>query len=136
MDIKKIKPVFTDDRGSLWDLLTNENIEHIGFLTSKQGSIRAKHFHKKEKQYTLILKGKAKIIIKNLLNSNSSVETFELQQMEMILIPPYHYHSVESITDTEILFFSDILRANGGYEIDTTKVDDIESFKLHSLENL
>ena len=49
MDIIKIIPAFTDERGSLWDLLTNENIKHIGFLDSKKNSIRAKHFHKKEK---------------------------------------------------------------------------------------
>jgi len=132
MDITKIIPVFTDERGSLWDLLTNENIKHIGFLDSKKNSIRAKHFHKKEKQYTLILKGKAKVIIKNLLDEKSLIETFELNEMEMILIPPYYYHSVESLTDSQILFFSTITRSDGGYENDTVKVENIESFKLDS----
>ena len=130
MEITKIVPVFTDERGSLWDLLTNENIKHIGFLVSKKNSIRAKHFHKKEKQYTLVLKGKVKVIIKNLLEENSPIETFELNQMEMILILPYYYHSVESLTDSQILFFSTIPRSEGGYENDTVKVENIESFKL------
>lgn len=130
MEITKIVPVFTDERGSLWDLLTNENIKHIGFLDSKKNSIRAKHFHKKEKQYTLVLKGKVKVIIKNLLEENSPIETFELNQMEMILILPYYYHSVESLTDSQILFFSTITRSEGGYENDTVKVENIESFKL------
>ena len=132
MEITKITPVFTDDRGSLWDLLTNENIKHIGFLNSKKNSVRAKHFHKKEKQYTLVLKGKAKVIIKNLLNEKSPIETFELNEMEIILIPPYYYHSVESLTDSQILFFSTITRSEGGYENDTVKVENIESFKLNS----
>jgi len=130
MEITKIVPVFTDERGSLWDLLTNENIKHIGFLDSKKNSIRAKHFHKKEKQYTLVLKGKVKVIIKNLLEENSPIETFELNQMEMILLLPYYYHSVESLTDSQILFFSTITRSEGGYENDTVKVENIESFKL------
>jgi len=130
MEITKIVPVFTDERGSLWDLLTNENIKHIGFLDSKKNSIRAKHFHKKGKQYTLVLKGKVKVIIKNLLEENSPIETFELNQMEMILILPYYYHSVESLTDSQILFFSTITRSEGGYENDTVKVENIESFKL------
>ena len=130
MEITKIVPVFTDERGSLWDLLTNENIKHIGFLESKKNSIRAKHFHKKEKQYTLVLKGKAKLTIKNLLDEKSPIETFELKEMEIILIPPYCYHSVESLTDSQILFFSTITRSEGGYENDTVKVDNIESFKL------
>lgn len=130
MKIIKLKPVFTDERGTLWDLLVNEKIFHVGMLISKQGSIRAKHYHKKEKQYTMILKGRVKVIIKNLLEKNSKIETLELKKMEMILIPPLHYHSVESLEDSEILFFSTIKRNKESYENDTVRVDNIESFSL------
>ena len=61
MEIQKIKPVFTDERGSIWDFLTGETIHHVGFLTTKKNAIRGKHFHKEQKQYTLITKGKMEI---------------------------------------------------------------------------
>ncbi len=64
MEIKKLKPVFIDERGSIWDLLTDEDIHHIGFFISKKGSNRGKHYHKEQKQYTLVTKGKMKIIVK------------------------------------------------------------------------
>ena len=42
MKITKIKPAFVDDRGSICDLLTDENIQHAGLLESKKGSITRK----------------------------------------------------------------------------------------------
>ena len=77
----------------------------------------------------MIKRGRVRIIIKNLSELNSKIETYELNDMEMMLIPPLHYHSVEALEDSEILFFSTIDRSKGRYENDTVRVDDINSFK-------
>ena len=66
MEITKIKPAFEDDRGSIWDFLTDDTVHHVGFLISKKSAIRGKHFHKEQKQYTLVLNGKIKVTVKNL----------------------------------------------------------------------
>ena len=97
MEITKIKPAFEDDRGSIWDFLTDENVHHIGFLISKKGAIRGKHYHKEQKQYTLVLNGKIKVTVKNLQNDNSVMETTELGKMDMVFFPPYLYQ--EALTD-------------------------------------
>lgn len=130
MEIKKLKPAFVDDRGSIWDFVTDDTIHHSGFLISKKNSIRGKHYHKEQKQYTLVLKGKMQISIKNLLDANSNLEVFELNEFEMILIPPFHYHSLKALDDSQCLIFTSKSRANMGYEEDTFRVDDINSFKL------
>ena len=78
MEITKIEPAFEDERGSIWDFLTDETTHHIGFLVSKKGSIRGSHYHKEQKQYTLVTKGKIKVTIKNLQDVNSQIETKEL----------------------------------------------------------
>jgi len=58
----KLLPAFKDNRGLIWDLLGGEQIDHIGMLTTKKGSIRGKHFHKLQKQFTLLLSVKIKHI--------------------------------------------------------------------------
>ena len=73
MEIRKISPAFEDDRGSIWDFLTDETVHHVGFLVSKKGAIRGKHFHKEQRQYTLVQKGKIKVTIKNLEDKNSII---------------------------------------------------------------
>jgi dTDP-4-dehydrorhamnose 3,5-epimerase-like enzyme len=130
MEIIKISPAFEDERGSIWDFLTDETVHHIGFLVSKKDAIRGKHFHKEQKQYTLVQKGKIKVTTKNLQNKNSKIETTELNEMDMIFFPPYMYHSIESIGDSECLIFTSKSRKGSGYEEDTFRVEDINTFHL------
>lgn len=131
MEIKKIEPAFEDERGSIWDFLTDETTHHIGFLISKKDSIRGSHYHKEQKQYTLVMKGKIKVTTKDLQNNNSEIEIKELTAMEMVLFPPYCYHSIEAIDDAECLIFTSKSRKGTGYEDDTFRVKDITSFKLN-----
>ena len=130
MEIKKIEPAFEDERGSIWDLMTNDNVYHIGLLKSKKGSIRGKHYHKNQKQHTLVIKGRVKMVSKNLLEENAEIETFELKKMEIVLFPPFYYHAIESLEDSECLIFTSKSREGSGYEDDTFRVENIESFKL------
>lgn len=131
MEITKIEPAFVDERGSIWDLLTTEEVHHVGFLISKKGSIRGKHYHKEQKQYTLVLNGKVRIVVKNLLDVNAKLETYDLQKMEMVLVPPFHYHSIEVLEDSECLIFTSKSRSGTGYEDDTFRIDSIGTFKLN-----
>ena len=130
MQITKIEPAFVDERGSIWDLLADDTVHHIGFLISKKGSIRGKHYHKEQKQYTLVLKGRVRILVKNLLEENSRLEMSELGKMEMVFLPPFHYHSIETLEDSECLIFTSKSRKGTGYEDDTYRISDIKSFKL------
>jgi len=135
MDITKIKPTFEDERGTIYDLLTDESIHHVGLLKSKKDSVRGKHYHKEQKQYTLVLKGTVKAITKNLLDENAEIETMELHEMDMILLPPFYYHALEAIDDYECLVFTSKSRRGTGYEDDTFRVPNIESFKLSNEKN-
>ena len=131
MKIFSLKPAFVDKRGSIWDLLTDENIQHIGMLKTRTSSIRGGHFHKEQKQYTLVTKGRLKIKIKDLQNSESKIEEFELSEMEMVLFPALMYHSLEALEDSECLIFTSKSRNSQSYEDDTFRVDNIESFSLN-----
>ena len=132
MDKIKLKPAFVDERGSIWDIVGDDIIHHSGYLISKKNSIRGKHFHKEQKQYTILLHGKMRILIKNLLNPDAKLEIIDLNEMEMILIPPFHYHSLEAIENSECLILTSKSRTNTGYENDTIRVNDIESFTLET----
>jgi len=130
MKITKISPAHIDNRGSIWDLLSNDKVDHIGLLLSKKNSIRGKHFHKLQKQYTLVFEGKIKVTAKNLLDENSPIEKILLNEMEMALFPPYYYHSLEALEDSKCLIFTDRSRVGNRYEEDTFRVEDIETFSL------
>jgi len=130
MEKIKIKPAFVDERGSIWDLLMNEQIDHVGMLISKKGSIRGKHYHKVQKQYTLVLKGKIRIVTKNVTKADSKIESLDINEMEMVLFPPFYYHSLEALEDSKCLIFTSKSRIGNSYEEDTIRIENIVSFKL------
>jgi len=130
MKIDKIKPVFSDDRGEIFDILADPSIQHIGMFTINKDSVRGEHFHKEEKQWIFVLKGQIKVKTKNLLEKNSKVEEIELKEMDLIFLPPYCYHAVIGISYSECLQFASKSREGNSYEEDNFKVSDIESFEL------
>ena len=130
LEIKKITPAYEDERGSIWDFLTNEETHHIGYLITKKGQVRGNHYHKKQKQYTLVLRGQIEVTAKNLLDENSEVEIFDLKEMEMVEFPPFCFHSLKAKEDSECLVFTSKGRNGAEYEDDTFRINDIKSYKL------
>lgn len=130
MYIENIKPAFSDDRGHIFDILTDENIRHVGFFTIKSNSIRGKHYHKEQKQFTFVYRGQVKVRTKNLLEPNSKIQEFDLKEMDLIVFPAYCYHEMTGIKDSECMVFTSKGRGGDSYEEDTFRVEDIESFEL------
>ena len=131
MKIDKIKPVFSDDRGEIYDILSNPNIQHITIFTINKDSVRGKHFHKEEKQWLFVLKGQIKVKTKNLLEKNSKIEEFELKEKDLIFFPTYSYREILGISNSECLFMTSKSRKDNLNVKDTFPVNDIESFELN-----
>lgn len=123
VNIKKIKPVFEDDRGSIFDLVDKENISHVGMVTSKKGSIRGNHYHKTAKQITYVLSGKMELRLKDFSDKNSKPETIIMEQGDIMTINPMVAHQIKALEETVFLVFTDKQRTDGGYEDDTQGVD-------------
>lgn len=130
MEINKIKPAFIDQRGSIWDLLPIEDVKHVGLLISENDSVRAKHYHKNQTQYTLVLEGKIRVTTKDVTKKNSKIEIRELGEMEMLISPPYQYHAFESIGRSKCITFSTSKHSGEDYESDTFRVENIQTFSL------
>ena len=55
---RKIKPFHTDERGELSHLLADEEpITSAVLITSRKGSVRANHYHKKDTHHVYVIKG-------------------------------------------------------------------------------
>ena len=48
----------------------------------------------------------------------------------MIMFPPYNYHSIEAINYSECMVFTSKSREGDGYEEDTYRIKDINSFEM------
>ena len=59
------KKVFKDKRGLIADVIYNNQINHIAYITTNKNGIRGNHYHKKTTQYTFVLDGRIKYYHKN-----------------------------------------------------------------------
>jgi quercetin dioxygenase-like cupin family protein len=120
--IEKIEPVFSDDRGDIWDILHGD-IKHVGFITFKQGAVRGKHYHKIQAQFTFVLKGKIELTTKDLRKENAENRVDIIEPGHVVSIPPMVIHAYKALEDSEILAVTTEMRVEDGYEKDTIRVE-------------
>ena len=117
--VKKIVPVFFDERGVITDLI-NERINHVGLITTLEGNVRGNHYHKKSIQYSYILSGKFEVLLAE-INNLKRVEKIILNSGEIIIIEPNIVHTFKAIEDSTMIDMISESRAKEGYEEDTIK---------------
>lgn len=120
---KKIKPFFTDKRGSLSYLVPDDAvIRGVLFITCKKGAVRANHYHKADTHYSYVYSGKMRYFWKDLQKKNSRRKSVIVRKGEMIFTPSNVAHAMEFLEDSVFFAFSTKERDRKDYESDTIKV--------------
>lgn len=118
--ITKIEPAFSDDRGSITDLL-DKPISHVGHITFTKGAIRAKHYHKESTQYDFILNGKIRLVVCK--PDGSEREDHILEAGMTTEVPPGIVHTYIAEEDSAMIDCTTLSREDDGYEEDTIRVN-------------
>ena len=121
VEVRRVEPVFRDERGTIADILEGE-VRHTGIIWTKKGAFRGGHYHRKSIQYTYILKGRMEMKTKNLAKDKSRVKTTMIEKGDLITIPPMFAHSFVALEETTFLDMTTESRADGGYENDTFRL--------------
>ncbi len=127
--IKKINPVFSDNRGEISDLL-NEKINHVGFITTEPEAVRGKHYHKQSKQYSYIQKGKFEVLMAN-IEKPEEIEKIILNAGEIMIIPPMTLHSFKAIEKSDMIDMISESREGSGYEDDVIRIENFGDQEGH-----
>ena len=126
--MKKIKSIFADDRGEIFDIFVKSPKEHCSVVTFKNGAIRGNHFHKKTTQFTYVLEGKFKIYsvkVNNKGNPIKKVKIFNVSQHSLITHEPFEAHAVKLQSKKGIILaFACGVRGGSSYELDTFRLKD------------
>ncbi len=118
---RQIKPEFIDDRGGITRILDSmAPIVSILFVTSKQGSIRSNHYHKKDTHYCYLVSGKMEWFEKPV--EGGEIESAILESGDMIFTPTMTIHAVRFLEDSVFLTFATESRNQADYEADTVRV--------------
>lgn len=119
---RNISPEFVDERGGITRLLDEQGaaIRSVLYITSKAGTIRSNHYHKRDTHYCYLLTGKAEWHEKPV--EGGAHETEVLGAGDMVYTPAMVIHAVKFLEDTTFLAFATEPRNQADYEADTVRV--------------
>lgn len=118
--VRKIKPFFVDKRGEMSFLLEDEtSITSALLISSKKGSVRAEHYHKKDTHYAYLLEGKMEYSYKDMENKKSRKRKIIINKGELIFTPPMIAHAMKFPEDSVFIVLTTEKRNQKSYEKDT-----------------
>ncbi len=122
--VTKIKAEFEDDRGYISRLVDTDEypLRAVLYITSKKGTQRGNHFHKKDAHFVYCLSGKFRYSEKNMQRKNSPVESVILKPGDLVLSKPGIAHSMEFLEDSVFMAFTTEKREQDKYETDTERI--------------
>lgn len=112
-----------DDRGNFAEIFKNKNFGQVSYFTIKSGKVRGNHYHNTKNEIFLVLTGKVKFNILNLINNVKFSYTINAKDNKIIRMPSGYNHSIKNIGKTESII---IVWAN---EIFNKKNDDTITMK-------
>lgn len=94
---------FIDERGRIVNYELTESINLVGYIESKAKTIRANHYHPKQEQKCLLIKGKYLSVTKDLGNPNAKLVTRMIKAGDLAIISPNVAHAMLFLEDSIFL---------------------------------
>lgn len=125
--LKNIQPEFVDERGGISKILDDGRtiVRSVLVITSKKGSVRANHYHKKDSHYSYLLSGRMEYTEQPVdANGNftGKKETIVLEKGDMVYSAPMTAHAMRFLEDSIFLALATESRSHTAYEEDTVRV--------------
>jgi nucleoside-diphosphate-sugar epimerase len=124
---------YVDQRGKISNHELTEPINLIGLINSKQGTVRANHYHPQQEQKCLFTKGQIIEVFQDLLNPNSPKITQVVNEGELSIIKPNVAHTMVFSQDTTFLNLVRGEREHNNYGITHTIKHELVSEKEKNL---
>ena len=130
--LKHINPAVRDNRGDIINVFEGQ-AGHVALITSKKGSVRANHYHKKDHQYIYLISGAYESHGCRVENP-SQKQVLQVRSGDIVYTPPLTAHAQKFTEDSVFLALSTLQREKGKYEDDTVAFQVIEGYINPSLK--
>lgn len=124
--VTHIGPAFVDERGQITNIFEGD-MQHIALITSKAGSVRANHYHKKIHQYIYLVSGEFESHCCDLSNPEKK-QMLIVKPGDIVDTPAMIAHAQRFTKDSVFIALSTAKRHEGKYEEDTTAYKVIEGY--------
>lgn len=119
MELIKLIPAFTDDRGSITDLISDDTVNAVTLITFAKGAVRANHYHEHTIQWNYVISGE--VLIATQIPGQEKLERI-LKPGDFVITREHERHALKGITASEVLILTKGPRAGTQYENDTFRL--------------
>lgn len=127
--VRKVEPFHIDERGTMSYILDHAAIITSALLiTSKKGSVRANHYHKKDSHYVYLLEGKMEYTYQGV--GSKKRQSVIVNKGEVVFSPPMIMHAMRFLENTVFLTLTTESRNQKKYENDTVRIKLIEQYEV------
>jgi quercetin dioxygenase-like cupin family protein len=110
----------TDSRGSITDLISDNEVNAVTIITFTKGAVRANHYHEHTIQWNYILAGE--ILFVTQFPGAERTERV-LKKGDFAVTRQNERHALQGLTEAEVLILTQGPRAGTKYENDTFRLD-------------
>jgi quercetin dioxygenase-like cupin family protein len=119
MEIIHLTPAFVDLRGSITDLIFNEEINAVTLITFTKDAVRANHYHEHTIQWNYVIRGE--VLLSTQFPGEVKQERI-LKTGDLAITRENERHALKGITEAEVLVLTKGPRAGSNYENDTFRL--------------
>ena len=119
MEIIELKPAFTDERGSITDLISDDEVNAVTLITFAKGAVRANHYHEYTVQWNYVIRGEIMLVTQ--FPGEAKQERL-LKPGEFAVTRENERHALKGLTEAEVLILTKGPRAGSQYENDTFRL--------------
>jgi quercetin dioxygenase-like cupin family protein len=120
MEIIKLHSAYTDARGSITDLISDDEINAVTLITFTKGAIRANHYHEHTIQWNYVLSGEI-LLVTQFPGSDRREQV--LKKGDFAVTRKNEHHALQGLTEAEMLILTKGPRAGTQYEKDTFRLN-------------
>ena len=120
MKFEKIIPAFTDDRGTIIDVLAGELIDYVTVINTVAGAVRGNHYHEETFQWIYMLSGRMRV--RTQIRGETPKDTI-LDQGDLILNEPLEGHAFQALKNSSFLVLTRGPRGGNDFEQDTYRLE-------------
>ena len=92
-----------DERGAFIELVRTYENGQFSVSFSKPGIVRGNHYHHTKMERFIVIKGKAKISFKSIVNDDAYSFVVDDSEIKIVTIPVGYTHNIENIGDGEMI---------------------------------
>lgn len=105
-DVIRPSEILEDSARGIIEKLAEGNFQSILRITSKAGTVRANHYHKRDSHLCYLVKGKIEYVWRDALDEAAPLSRMLIEPGQLFFTPPMVAHAMVFLADSEFYCFS------------------------------